>query len=853
MTQTRYSVRPWILSSRWLNWLLLGLLSQAPSGAQPPPQPVVNPAEFEPMSGVIIAYPPPVPMNLVAEMSEDANVLSVVPNAGVMQSAINAYRNNGVNLNNCTFLICPASAELSRDNGPWYIFNGQGNQGIADNIISQSTPNDSLPWYIGDSLNIPVYQTNLVIQGGNWMSDGLGGAMSSAMVYTQNPNLTQTQIHDIVYRYLGIDNYLVFDNCGGYGNAHIDTWGKLLDPGRVLIKRYTTPAPELEALAHYISTLKSSYGRPYEVIRIDNDYTTSYTNSLILNNKVLVPTNNGHPLDSVALRTYQEAMPGYEVLGFGPGWGPGNALHCRTMGITDRYMLRITHIPIFDQENFGQDYPVQAEVHAYSNMPLVPGSPQLLWKVAGGNYNSVTMTHTVGDSFSASILPQPDSTDIYYYIHAEDDSNRSENHPYIGAGNPHHFFVGPDAEPPTIEVELPETLLPLSLPLPVVAEVRDNRWITSVNLEYMINGVPVDTLEMALQPLSAALYEVQPDPQVQPGDQIQVRIKAVDNSINQNTAYAPQVGYYTINVVGTLQNCVWNPCGQPSGEAIFEYLQRAGIECFYAEEEPASFNRFKRMFICLGSWPSTYALTLAQVNKITAYIQSGHCVYLEGTDCWAYDPYHVQLSQAFGIVGIWDGPIVQSINPVLGVSGTFTTGMSFNSANSHYVDRIAPAPGSEMIFVHADTAYGVIHETQNYKTVGLSVEFGGLSGNNPASSKANLLRQILHFFRPAVPSTSGLSQIEVNAVAPLQFKLRPNHPNPFNASTVLSYQLPVASHINLRVYDTAGRSVETLVDGWRSAGEHQLTWEAGDLAAGMYVYRIQAGDWTESGKMILLK
>jgi len=833
--------------------LLLIAALQAPCSAQPPPQPAVNPAEFEPMSGVIIAYPPPVPMSLVAEMSEDANVLSVVPNAGVMQSAITAYGNNGVNLNNCTFLICPASANLSRDNGPWYIFDGLGCQGIADNINGLGTPNDSLPWYIGDSLNIPVYQTNLFVQGGNWMSDGMGTALSSALVYAQNGSLTPAQIQDRVRSYLGVDNYLVTEGFGGYDFAHIDTWGKLLHPGRVLIKRYTSPSPEMEALAYYISTLKSSYGRPYEIIRIDNDYTTSYTNSLILNNKVLVPTNNGHPLDSVALRTYHEAMPGYEVLGFGPGWGPGNALHCRTMGITDRYMLRITHIPIFDQENFGQDYPVQAEVHAYSNMPLVPGSPQFFWRVAGGNYNTVTMTHTVGDSFAASIPPQPDNTDIYYYIHAEDDSNRNENHPYIGAGNPHHFFIGPDTEPPTIETEIPMTVLPLSLPLLIVADVRDNRWITSVTLEYMINGLPEDTLEMTLQPLSAALYDVQFDPQVQPGDQIQIRIKAVDNSINQNTAYAPQAGYYTINVVGTLRTCVWNPCGQPSGEAIFEYLQRAGIECFYTEEVPASFNRFANMFICLGSWPCTYALTLAQVNKIAAYIQSGHCVYLEGTDCWAYDPYHTQLSQAFGIIGIWDGTYVQSINPVLGVPGTFTAGMSFNSTNSHYVDRIAPAPASELIFVHADTGFGVVHETQNYKTVGLSFEFGSLSGNNPASSKANLLRQILRFFRPAAASTSGLSQIEANAVTPIQFKLTQNHPNPFNGMTAINYQLSGDSFVHLWVYDTAGRLVATLVDGYRQAGEHELTWDAGEMATGIYFASLEAGEYVSVQKMVMMK
>jgi hypothetical protein len=304
-------------------------------------------------------------------------------------------------------------------------------------------------------------------------------------------------------------------------------------------------------------------------------------------------------------------------------------------------------------------------------------------------------------------------------------------------------------------------VLPSSLPLTITAEVRDNRWISSVELEYLINGVPIDTLEMVLQPLSVVIYESELDPAVSPGDQIQLRIKAVDNSVNQNTAYAPETGYYIIEVVGTIRVCVWNPCAQPSGEASFNFLQRAGIDCYYTVEEPTAFNRFSNMFICLGSWPCTYALTLAQVNKISDYIQSGHCVYAEGTDCWAYDPFHTQFSQAFGIIGIWDGPIVQSVNPLLGVAGTFTSGMSFNSSNTHYVDRIAPAPGSELIFVHSDTGFGVIHETSNYKTVGLSVEFTTLSGNNPISSQQNLLREIAHYFS----QTAHIADLKITIVA----------------------------------------------------------------------------------------
>jgi len=96
-------------------------------------------------------------------------------------------------------------------------------------------------------------------------------------------------------------------------------------------------------------------------------------------------------------------------------------------------------------------------------------------------------------------------------------------------------------------------------------------------------------------------------------------------------------------------------------------------------------------------------------------------------------------------------------------------------------------------------------------------------------------------------------KVAATEIQPSAFLLPPCRPNPFNPSTVASYELPVASHVSLRVYDTAGRLVTTLVDGWREAGAHEVTFDGSGLAAGMYVARLQAGEFTASQKMVLLK
>ncbi len=78
-------------------------------------------------------------------------------------------------------------------------------------------------------------------------------------------------------------------------------------------------------------------------------------------------------------------------------------------------------------------------------------------------------------------------------------------------------------------------------------------------------------------------------------------------------------------------------------------------------------------------------------------------------------------------------------------------------------------------------------------------------------------------------------------------------PNPFNPSTVISYQFSANSHVSLRIYDIAGRLVATLVNGWRVAGQHQVTFDGSGLPSGVYVVKVEVGEFAQSYKALLLK
>jgi hypothetical protein len=95
--------------------------------------------------------------------------------------------------------------------------------------------------------------------------------------------------------------------------------------------------------------------------------------------------------------------------------------------------------------------------------------------------------------------------------------------------------------------------------------------------------------------------------------------------------------------------------------------------------------------------------------------------------------------------------------------------------------------------------------------------------------------------------------IEVDAGLPKTFALEQNYPNPFNPTTLISYQLPVASNVLLKVYDVLGREVMTLVNERQEAGAYNFTLNASSLSSGVYFYRLQAGRFVETKKMMLVK
>jgi len=88
---------------------------------------------------------------------------------------------------------------------------------------------------------------------------------------------------------------------------------------------------------------------------------------------------------------------------------------------------------------------------------------------------------------------------------------------------------------------------------------------------------------------------------------------------------------------------------------------------------------------------------------------------------------------------------------------------------------------------------------------------------------------------------------------PDKFELNQNYPNPFNPSTQLSYDLKTDGNVKLTVFNLVGQSVRVLVDGYQTAGYYEVTFDANDLPAGIYLYKLQVGDYSSVKRMTLVK
>ncbi len=432
-----------------------------PLNTTPPDSPPRTPGEFEELQAVIVTWAgySPELREIVRHARTAVDVYIINDN----QTAIENYLIQGnVPLDNIIFVQAPFNSVWVRDYGPQSVYlDGTDELAFIDWDYNRPRPQDNqIPQFMASYLDLPIYQMAmgnnlLTATGGNFMADGFGKGFSSALILSENSNFTEAQIDQIKYDFKGIHTYIKMDELPYDNISHLDMHMKLLDEETLLVGEFPTgvsDGPFIEANLDYLtSNYQTAYNRPFNVVRVPmapspsgnyppNAHYRTYTNSIILNNVVLVPVYNSY-LDSDALDIYEEAMPGYEIIGINMNnvIAASGAIHCVTREIAADDPIHIAHARLHENEAENEGHPVEAVINNAAGID----EAKVYWKAEDeNNFSFVSMTATAEDNTYLAYIPaQPAGTEVSYFISATNANNKTISKPLVAPDGYYTFTV----------------------------------------------------------------------------------------------------------------------------------------------------------------------------------------------------------------------------------------------------------------------------------------------------------------------------------------------------------------------------------------------------------------------------
>lgn len=306
-------------------------------------------AEYEPMDGILLAFPSnfsaswaAIQYQIAAQITTtgDAEVYAVVHSWEDPTAIVNAMIAAGADGNRIHTMVVDMNSIWIRDYGPRYIIES-GCRAIVDHTYNRPRPlDDAIPAFFAEQMNHALYELPLVHGGGNYHLHATGIAHATRLINNENPGLTETEIHDIWADYQNVDTWF-YTPFPIYVDStqHIDMWLQTIaddaliisdwpsDPGSTQDVICDTAAADLSALGYTITRVPA---------RSLSDTHYTYTNVVLCNDVVLIPTYT-HPQmashNAEALAAFQSAMPSKTIVQIDCEdlvWASG-VMHCIVM------------------------------------------------------------------------------------------------------------------------------------------------------------------------------------------------------------------------------------------------------------------------------------------------------------------------------------------------------------------------------------------------------------------------------------------------------------------------------------------------------------------------------------------
>lgn len=480
----------------------------------------------------------------------------------------------------------------------------------------------------------------------------------------------------------------------------------------------------------------------------------------------------------------------------------------------------IVHTPLSDTEDLLGPYTVVADISASASLDTV-----LL--IFG---NDSVFTDTVGMTSTESLFTaEINGTGIpmrhRYFIVATDDLGLTTTDPAGAPSSFHEFIAAPDTIDPVIAHSPIQSGLIGFLPVPIEAEVTDNLGIDSVWVEYNINGNPHSSFNLSSSgdDIFSGFFDFD-STIVSVGDSIQYRISARDNSSNSNLSVSPGTGYHE-----------------------FEIEQDTGFVSIFLDDFESGD----------GNWLISN--------------DGGTCV-------WEIVDINAQLytlpTPASGDILTADSDLCGSGTTLLSTA-TLSDPVDLSSYSLVKVDfdsdwRIFDSADEALLDISVDGGNSWInllhYDGVSVRDTHVQIDVSSIAGNQDSVVFRFVSIQpgwdwwwaIDNFSISVRPGTIVALDDPKNLNVPESFALHRNYPNPFNPTTTIRYDLRSDVNVSLKIYNVLGQEVRTLASGFQQAGSRSAVWDGKNdfgrqVASGIYVYRIEAGKFRQTRKMMLLK
>jgi hypothetical protein len=486
----------------------------------------------------------------------------------------------------------------------------------------------------------------------------------------------------------------------------------------------------------------------------------------------------------------------------------------------------------------------------------------------------------------AQSLPVVNPVSVIWHIKAGDDLTGNYSYQPITAPLTNNEFRIFDWTPPQVSNTTAWKDTSFTGPFPVYTQVKDTSGVSQVRLYYRVKPFTTSDTSWSYLPMSLTgspdQYKASIPPQY-PGTMVQYYVSGRDGALDQagqpiwNTGYYPAGGSLTPwhFFVGDHQHKILlvNDAlpANDYGNYYTTCMDTTGVIYGYWDNRKANvlsaLNHFNVLIWFTGD-DSLTTLTQAERDSLSAFLDRGGNLLLSSknlgqnvSDTAVF--YNSYLKADFDVATVavsYINSIGQTALPIShGLADTLGILLTGTAGNYRSMDRIFPLTGAESVFnFRTIGGSSVIRcSTSVYKAVLSSVPLEAVGANTPGKlSRTEFIARVLRWFGvPAFYKVEG--EPEALAYGKLAI-LNQARPNPFTTSTSISYILPNASRVALKVYNILGQEIASLYDGDQTAGMHEASWNGLDhsgrkVSNGVYLYRLTAGSQSLTKKMVKIR